>query len=141
MQSESFLEAETLLCVPLWCCHVSRLVPLALDWQCRGRFRVSLSRLPDCLLNDSKFLYFHCSCVCVVYVHMCFVHERWCMCMGVHACVEAWESSSLALPSYPLRQGVSVKLDLHFSSLQGILGVCPWRRGLQVGHHAQLAFI
>lgn len=50
------------------------------------------------------------------------------------------ESSPLALSSYPLRQGVSVKLVLHFSSLWGILGICPWRQGLQVGHHAQLAF-
>lgn len=34
-----------------------------------------------------------------------------------------------------------MELVLHFSSLHGILGICPWRRGLQVGHHAQLALV
>lgn len=62
------------------------------------------------------------------------------MCMGVRACVGAWKSPPLALPSYPLRQGVSVKLVLHFSSLQAILGLCRWRQRLHVGHRAQLAF-
>lgn len=136
MQSESFLEAETPLFAPLWCCHVPRLVPLALDWQCKGRFFVSLSRLPDCLLNDYKFLYFHCSCVCCICV--LFMSVGAC----VWVCMHVWRPGIILFSSsiLSIEAGCLSKTSLAFQFILGNPRPLPLEAGIAGGLPCPVAF-
>lgn len=129
MQSESFLEAETPLFVPLWCRHVPRLVPLALDWQCGRRLLVSLSRLPDCLLNDCNFFYFRCSCVC----RICALFMSVGACVWV--CMHVWRPGIITFSSFILsiEAGCLSKTSLAFQFTLGNSRHLPLEAGIAAG--------